>query len=552
MDTSRDALPKLDPQEEHYRIPSPREGLQMFVRRLASASPSGAERRPVLYVHGATFPSALSIAHRSDGRSWRDALCAAGFDVWGLDFHGFGGSDPYPEMAEPAHAHGPLCLAADAEAQLAAAVRFILGHVGAASLSLVAHSWGCMVAGRFAGARPTLVDRLALFAPITRRDGPRYAKRPDGPAWRVITPEDQWARFTEDVPTGEPPVFARAHFEEWAQHYLDSDPESRSRDPMGVKVPSGPFVEILRAWHGELAWDPGLVQAPTAILRGAWDGLVTDADARWLWDALAHSPVKRDVKIGRGTHLLHLEAMRPALWRESVTFLAGEGWAALPRKSQPDCPTNSTNRKPEGEHPMTDETQPKDIPGYNPGAPEVAKSPITMDEWKELQASAFFTDEDVIYLRLSYDVLKDQAEDLVKVWRGIIFLHPHLKAYDEDPRTGEVDTAYTARVAKRFAQWVLDTAKAEYDQSWLDYQYEIGLRHHRTKKNQTDDGHTLGHIRARDLIAFSAATVAPMKPYLEKGGLSPEIVSRMHEAWWKSMILQVTLWSQPYMREGDF
>ena len=39
-------------------------------------------------MHGATFPSALSIAHRFDGRSWRDELCDEGFHVWGFDFHG--------------------------------------------------------------------------------------------------------------------------------------------------------------------------------------------------------------------------------------------------------------------------------------------------------------------------------------------------------------------------------------------------------------------------------------------------------------------------------
>jgi hypothetical protein len=70
----------------------------------------------------------------------------------------------------------------------------------------------------------------------------------------------------------------------------------------------------------------------------------------------------------------------------------------------------------------------------------------------------------------------------------------------------------------RFDQWILDTAKAEYNQTRLDYQYEIGLRHHPSKKNKTDNGHTLGPTRARGLIAFSAAIVAPMKPYLEKGG----------------------------------
>jgi hypothetical protein len=101
---------------------------------------------------------------------------------------------------------------------------------------------------------------------------------------------------------------------------------------------------------------------------------------------------------------------------------------------------------------------------------------------------------------------------LLKTWRGIIFDHPHLRAYDEDPNTGKVDGAYTKAVGKRFGQWVIDTAKAQYDQAWLDYQYEIGLRHHRSKKNKTDAGHTLGHIRARDLIAFSAAIVVPMKP----------------------------------------
>ena len=30
---------------------------------------------------------------------------------------------------------------------------------------------------------------------------------------------------------------------------------------------------------------------------------------------------KRDIKISRGTHLMHLEAMRGALHRESIAFL---------------------------------------------------------------------------------------------------------------------------------------------------------------------------------------------------------------------------------------
>jgi hypothetical protein len=200
---------------------------------------------------------------------------------------------------------------------------------------------------------------------------------------------------------------------------------------------------------------------------------------------------------------------------------------------------------------MTDAARPS-IPGYSYGTETVARSPISLEEWETLKKSALFSEEDVVYLRLSHNVLADQVDDLLKVWRGVIFDYPHLRAYDEDPKTGKVDTDYAKAVARRFGQWVLDTAKAQYDQAWLDYQYEIGLRHHRSKKNKTDNGHTLGHIRARDLIAFSAAIVVPMKSFLAKKGHPPEIVARMYDAWWKSMILQVTLWSQPYIRDGDF
>src|ERR687888_2088379 len=103
------------------------------------------------------------------------------------------------------------------------------------------------------------------------------------------------------------------------------------------------------------------------------------------------------------------------------------------------------------------------IPGYDYGTDKVARSPITMEEWEELKKSALFSEEDVVYLRLSEDVLADQVDDLLQTWRGIIFDHPHLRAYDEDPETDEVDTAYAAAVRKRFGQWVLDTAQAKYD-----------------------------------------------------------------------------------------
>ena len=120
------AVKKLDPREQHFRIPGPIEGLSLFLRLLPGETAALSHSwRAVLYVHGATFPSALSIAYRFDGRSWRDSLCDAGFDVWGPDFCGFGHSDRYSQMDEPPADNAPLCVAEDAAKQLEAAVRFI-------------------------------------------------------------------------------------------------------------------------------------------------------------------------------------------------------------------------------------------------------------------------------------------------------------------------------------------------------------------------------------------------------------------------------------------
>jgi pimeloyl-ACP methyl ester carboxylesterase len=319
MDTavSNPTAAKLDLREEHHRIASPHPGLSLFLRHLPPRK--AASDRVVLYVHGGTFPSALSIAHRFDGRSWRDELNDAGFHVWGLDFHGFGLSDPYPEMTQPAENNAPLGRAEDVSRQLEAAVRFIATHHKVDRISIIAHSWGSIVTGRFAGRCPELIDRLVFFGAIAWR--PRKADPQKLPGWRLISRKDQWDRFTEAVPKDAEPVLSRRHFDEWSERYLDTDPASRTRSPAAVKVPSGAFQDIFDAWAGELAYDPGLVRAPVAIIRGEWDNYSDDADAHWLFNALKASPEKRDIKIGRGTHLMHLEVMRGALHRESIAFL---------------------------------------------------------------------------------------------------------------------------------------------------------------------------------------------------------------------------------------
>src|SRR5262249_13045318 len=130
-------------------------------------------------------------------------------------------------------------------------------------------------------------------------------------------------RFVAEVPPGAPAVLSPRHFADWGEAYLDSDPDSRGRVPPSVKVPSGPWHDIAQAHAGALGYDPAAVRAPGATIPGECDSRATDADARWLFEALRNAPAKRDVKIDRATHLMHLEAGRYALYRETEAFLRG-------------------------------------------------------------------------------------------------------------------------------------------------------------------------------------------------------------------------------------
>ncbi|MDR7418859.1 MAG: protoglobin domain-containing protein [Armatimonadota bacterium] len=198
---------------------------------------------------------------------------------------------------------------------------------------------------------------------------------------------------------------------------------------------------------------------------------------------------------------------------------------------------------------MTDSTR---IPGYTVGSDAVARSPVTPADFELMKKSVLFSDEDVKSLRLSYDVLQDQVEAILDVWYGFVGANPHLLAAFTGKADGRPLGDYLAAVRRRFGQWILDTARADYDQRWLDYQHEIGLRHHRTKKNRTDGASSTDIVPFRDLFLLIFPVTFTLKPFLAKKGHPAEDVERMYTAWVKSCLLQVTLWSYPYVKEGDF
>jgi len=185
------------------------------------------------------------------------------------------------------------------------------------------------------------------------------------------------------------------------------------------------------------------------------------------------------------------------------------------------------------------------IAGYTFGASDVAASLVTGGDVELLKATLLWSEQDDRYLRLAGEVLADQVDQVLDVWYGYVGSHPHLLHYFSGP-DGQPIGEYLERVRARFAQWVRDVTTRPYDDPWRAYQQEIALRHTRAKKNRTDGVDAAPEIPLRYLVAFVYPITATMRPFLGAKGHDSTDVEGMYAAWFKAVVLHVTLWSQPY------
>ena len=197
------------------------------------------------------------------------------------------------------------------------------------------------------------------------------------------------------------------------------------------------------------------------------------------------------------------------------------------------------------------ETETYPIAGYTYGKKEVPVSPVSMKELELLKQTVTLTEEDISYLHQAGDLLENQTEEIINVWRGVIGSNPHLVHYFTG-KNGKPDENYKSRAKERFKQWIIDVCHRPYDQEWLNYQHEIGLRHTHVKKNVTDGSSAPPHIPMRYVIAFTAVINSTIKPFLSNNGNAQEEVEKMYQAWCKAVILHVTLWSRAYVAERDW
>lgn len=189
-----------------------------------------------------------------------------------------------------------------------------------------------------------------------------------------------------------------------------------------------------------------------------------------------------------------------------------------------------------------------EIPGYDFGSAQSAKSPVSTEHLRQLEQTLGWTTGDEQLLHRHAALFEAQAEKMVDSWRTVIASQPHLAQWFFAP-DGKPDDQYKASVKSRFVQWVVDVATRRHDQAWLDYQEEIGLRHTPEKKNKADGRHTPPLVPLRYLLAF-VPVVTPVRHFFESAVSDRSELDAIERAWTKAVHLHITLWARPFTRDG--
>lgn len=190
------------------------------------------------------------------------------------------------------------------------------------------------------------------------------------------------------------------------------------------------------------------------------------------------------------------------------------------------------------------------IPGYTFGQADLAKSPVSLEELALLQQTLLWSAGDEQQLRAAGAILEPQIDQILDLWYGFVGSHSHLVSYFA--HGGQPNMEYLSRVKARFGQWIKDLCTVPHGQKWLDYQHEIALRHHTTKKNVTDRVQAAPIVHARYIIAFIVPLTITIRGFLEKGSDDAAQIDAMCNAWFKAVSLTAILWVHPFIHDGQF
>jgi pimeloyl-ACP methyl ester carboxylesterase len=310
---------------EEFTVPAKDPGIELFVRNKRPATPGTfGPARTLLFVHGATYPASTLFDLPLGGLSWMDYIAGRGFDVWCLDIRGYGRSTRPPEMAKPAAENPPIVRGETAVADIAAVADFVRAKRGLPKLTVMGHSWGTALMGRYAADYAPVVERVVLYAPVWLRQTASLTDNgaPLG-AYRTVTQAQAKERWLTGVPEAKKAaLIPPGWFEHWAGVTWATDPEGQRQTPPILRAPNGVVQDGRDYWSaGKPFYDPAKITAPVLLVLAEWDKDTPPYMANTLFPLLVNAPGKRLVILAEGTHSIVMERNRGALFQAVQAFL---------------------------------------------------------------------------------------------------------------------------------------------------------------------------------------------------------------------------------------
>jgi alpha-beta hydrolase superfamily lysophospholipase len=277
--------------------------LYIFRKRMG-APKSGETAKPVLFLaHGSSVSARptfdLSVPGHGD-YSLMDKFAEYGFDVWTMDFEGYGKSGIGPGNSD---------IASGVE-DIKAASEVIFRETRQTRFHFYGESAGALRAGAFAMAEPARVDRLVLASfTWTGQGSSTLSKRSESLEYyrtHSRRPRDRdmiRSIFTRDKPGTSDPAVAEAM----------ADAELK----FGDTVPTGTYLDMTTRLP---IVDPLKVQAPVLIVRGEHDGIATEDDLLNFFRKLP-VPDREFVVLPGASHSIALGLNRQQFWHAVDCFL---------------------------------------------------------------------------------------------------------------------------------------------------------------------------------------------------------------------------------------
>ena len=277
--------------------------LYVYRKRMGTAQ-SGASLLPILFLsHGSSVSSRPTFDLKVPGHgeySLMDTFAGYGFDVWTMDYEGYGRSSKSAGNSN----------VADGVEDLKAASAVIAKETGQQSFHLYGESGGALRAGAFAMAEPHRVRRLVLSAfTWTGKGSNTLSKRAEMiESYRAhnTRPRDRdmiRSIFTRDKPGTSDPAVAEAM----------ADAEM----PFGTTVPTGTYLDMTTNLP---LVDPTRLTMPVQIVRGEYDGIATEDDLLAFFQRLP-VPDRQFVVLPGAAHSVALGTNRRQFWHVMRAFL---------------------------------------------------------------------------------------------------------------------------------------------------------------------------------------------------------------------------------------